>query len=78
MRLANEQFVELFDCDLVTLPRRSFLPEWFTTQLDSSESGIKDAATLTMGMMSAIVDYPLVSPDVIYSHKESLIDDDDD
>ena len=73
MRYENEQFVELFDTDLVTLPTRAYLPEWFTAQSYVLSTDAEDEATLKSSMH-----LPLISDDVKYDAKKSLIDDDDD
>ena len=70
-----EQFIELFDVDLITLP--STLPDWFTyhftlleneKSLKEDETGYKKYFFDTQGA--------LTSPDVTFSIEKSIVDDD--
>lgn len=67
-RFAYEQFIELFDIDLVTLPRH--LPEWFLLYQRMLQEEQEQSYSDPLG--------PLISPGVSFSIKKSIVDDDED
>lgn len=47
-RYSNEQCIELFDVDLVTLPPKKYLPEWFSLQEQMFKEEIEEFQKKTL------------------------------
>ena len=81
-RFENEQFIELFDIDLVTLPK--YLPAWFVQyqkMLDEERNGSHSESITSKTAYERFYFEtlgPLTSPEVHFSVKKSIVDDEDD
>lgn len=62
-RLSDEHFIELFDPDLINLPRAEFLPKWFQTDGDDADTDWEEEETQCMPEAAQVGPTPDVEGD---------------